>query len=71
MNLVLQVRDVTLRRGAREVLSGVTFDVEYDDLVVALGSITDFRAVPGMSEYALGVRLPGDRTKRSRMSRTR
>ena len=40
--------------------SGQTFAVEYDALVVALGSVTDFRAVPGMAEYALGVRTLGD-----------
>ena len=40
--------------------SGQTFEVEYDALVVALGSVTDFRAVPGMAEYALGVRTLGD-----------
>jgi NADH dehydrogenase len=40
--------------------SGQTFEVEYDALVLALGSITDFRAVPGMAEYALGVRTLGD-----------
>ena len=32
----------------------------YDALVVALGSVTDFRAVPGMAEHALGVRTLGD-----------
>jgi NADH dehydrogenase len=40
--------------------SGQRFTVEYDALVVALGSITDFRAVPGMADYALGVRTFGD-----------
>jgi NADH:ubiquinone reductase (H+-translocating) len=49
-------RLVTVRR--RE--SGRTFRVEYDALVIALGSVTDFRAVPGMAEHALGVRTLGD-----------
>lgn len=40
--------------------SGRAFTVGYDALVVALGSVTDFRAVPGMAEHALGVRTLGD-----------
>lgn len=48
------------RISIRRRQSGLTFDVEYDALVVALGSITDFRAVPGMAEHALGVRTLGD-----------
>ncbi len=40
--------------------SGETFEVAYDALVVALGSVTDFRAVPGMVENAIGVRTLGD-----------
>ena len=49
-------RLVTVRR--RE--SGRVFRVAYDALVVALGSVTDFRAVPGMAEHAIGVRTLGD-----------
>jgi NADH:quinone reductase (non-electrogenic) len=49
-------RRVTVRRRQ----SGQTFEVEYDALVIALGSVTDFRAVPGMAEFALGVRTLGD-----------
>jgi NADH dehydrogenase len=49
-------RSVTVRR--RE--SGQAFRVAYDALVVALGSVTDFRAVPGMAEHAIGVRTLGD-----------
>src|SRR5690349_12161289 len=37
-----------------------TYRLDYDALVVALGSVTDFRAVPGMAEHALGVRTLGD-----------
>ena len=33
--------------------------VSYDALVIALGSITDFRAVPGMAENAVGLRTWG------------
>jgi NADH dehydrogenase len=40
--------------------SGVRFTVDYDALVVALGSVTDFGAVPGMADHALGVRSLGD-----------
>jgi NADH dehydrogenase len=49
-------RRVTVRRQQ----SGQTFDVGYDALVIALGSVTDFRAVPGMADHALGVRTLGD-----------
>jgi NADH dehydrogenase len=34
--------------------------IRYDALVIALGSITDFSAVPGMAEYAVGLRTLGD-----------
>jgi len=40
--------------------SGARFTVDYDALVVALGSVTDFGAVPGMADNALGVRSLGD-----------
>ena len=49
-------RRVTVRRRQ----SGESFTVEYDALIVALGSVTDFGAVPGMAEHALGVRSLGD-----------
>lgn len=49
-------RSVVVRR--RE--SGTEFRIEHDALVVALGSVTDFRAVPGMAEHAIGVRTLGD-----------
>lgn len=44
----------------RRRMTGETFTLEYDALVVALGSVTDFSAVPGMTEYAIGVRTLGD-----------
>ena len=39
---------------------GAPFRVGYDALVVALGSVTDFGAVPGMADHALGARGLGD-----------
>src|SRR4051812_43304952 len=49
-------REVTVRRR----LDGRPFTVTYDALVLALGSVTDFSAVPGMAEHALGIRTLGD-----------
>ena len=40
--------------------SGAEYTVDYDALVIALGSVTNFAAVPGMAEHALGVRSLGD-----------
>jgi len=40
--------------------SGERFSVDYDALVVALGSVTNFGVVPGMADHALGVRSLGD-----------
>ena len=44
----------------RQRQSGRRFSIHYDALVIALGSVTDFRAVPGMAEHAVGVRTLGD-----------
>ena len=33
---------------------------EYDALIIALGGVTDLRAVPGMAEHAIGIRTLGD-----------
>jgi NADH dehydrogenase len=53
--------DTTRQRvSVRRRQSGRAFSVDYDALVIALGSVTDFRAVPGMAENALGVRTLGD-----------
>jgi len=49
-------REIRVRRRQ----SGETFIVTYDALVLALGSVTDFRAVPEMADHALGVRTLGD-----------
>lgn len=48
------------RVSVRRRQSGQPFTVDYDALVIALGSVTDFSAVPGMAEHALGVRTLGD-----------
>src|SRR3954454_13130536 len=42
-------REVVIRRRQR----GDRVTVTYDELVIALGSITDFRSVPGMVEHAV------------------
>ncbi|HTS15031.1 MAG TPA: FAD-dependent oxidoreductase, partial [Candidatus Sulfotelmatobacter sp.] len=44
----------------RRRLGGEAAAIPYDALVIALGSVTDFRAVPGMAEHAIGVRTLGD-----------
>ena len=51
-----QARD----HGCAAAQKGDTVTVAYDELVVALGSITDFRSVPGMAEHAIGIRTLGD-----------
>jgi NADH dehydrogenase len=43
------------RRTGRDIV-----ELRYDALVIALGSVTDFRAVPGMAEHAVGIRTLGD-----------
>jgi NADH dehydrogenase len=57
---VEDVDPIARRVHVRRRQSGQRFSVEYDALVVALGSVTDFRAVPGMADHALGVRTLGD-----------
>jgi NADH dehydrogenase len=52
----LEAREVVVRRR----LDGRPFPVSYDALVIALGSVTDFSAVEGMAEHALGIRTLGD-----------
>ena len=51
-----QRRQIHIKRRQR----GDRVSVDYDELVIALGSITDFRSVPGMVEHALGIRTLGD-----------
>jgi NADH:ubiquinone reductase (H+-translocating) len=49
-------RVIRVRRRQR----GDAVTVAYDELVIALGSVTDFRSVPGMAEHAIGIRTLGD-----------
>jgi NADH dehydrogenase len=49
-------REIRLRRRS----TGEVSTIRYEALVIALGSVTDFRAVPGMAEHAIGVRTLGD-----------
>jgi NADH:ubiquinone reductase (H+-translocating) len=37
-----------------------TYELEYDHLVVALGSVTDFRGIPGLPEHAMGFKTLAD-----------
>ena len=53
--------DVAQRRVRfRRPLDGAPFELSYDALVLALGGVTDFRVVPGMTEHAVGMRSLGD-----------
>jgi polar amino acid transport system ATP-binding protein len=59
MSPVLRVRDVTLRRGAREVLRGVTFDVSRGAIVAIMGpsgvgKTSLLRAIGGLDGIAAG-----------------
>jgi NADH dehydrogenase len=55
-----EIDPIRKRVAVRRRQSGEVFSVEYDALVIALGSVTDFRAVPGMADHAIGVRTLGD-----------
>lgn len=46
--------------GLRRRLSGAVTSIPYDALVLAVGSVTDLGAVPGMAEHAVGIRTLGD-----------
>src|SRR4051794_39731330 len=48
----------TVELGRR--MSGAATIIHYDALVVAVGSVTDLAAVPGMTEHAVGIRTLGD-----------
>ncbi|MFL5681153.1 MAG: NAD(P)/FAD-dependent oxidoreductase [Chloroflexota bacterium] len=53
--------DVAARTiGLRRRVSGAVTSISYDALIIALGSVTDLAAVPGMSEHAVGIRTLGD-----------
>ncbi|MFL5685052.1 MAG: NAD(P)/FAD-dependent oxidoreductase [Chloroflexota bacterium] len=49
-------KTVTLTRR----LSGVATAIEYDALIIAIGSVTDLDMVAGMAEHAVGIRTLGD-----------
>jgi NADH:ubiquinone reductase (H+-translocating) len=46
--------------GLRRRLSGAISTIDYDALIIAVGSVTDLAAVPGMAEHAVGIRTLGD-----------
>ena len=46
--------------GLRHRLSGALSTIEYDALILAVGSVTNLAAVPGMAEHAVGIRTLGD-----------
>jgi NADH dehydrogenase len=46
--------------GLRRRLSGAIGTIEYDALIIAVGSVTNLAAVPGMAEHAVGIRTLGD-----------
>ena len=54
----IDTRNRTIRL-QRRAGGDATF-ISYDALILALGSVTDFRAVPGMAENAVGLRTLGD-----------
>src|SRR4051794_13140017 len=49
-------KTVALRRR----VSGAVSTIDYDALILAVGGVTDLRAVPGMAEHAVGIRTLGD-----------
>ena len=59
VDVVLRLRDVRLRRGNRQVLTGVTFDVGRGELVAIMGpsgsgKTTILRAVAGLDPFQAG-----------------
>jgi len=53
--------DVATRTiGLRRRLSGAVSTIRYDALIIAVGSVTDLAAVPGMAAHAVGIRTLGD-----------
>ena len=56
---VLQIRELQLRRGARQILSGVTFEVRRGELVAIMGpsgsgKTTILRAIAGLEPFQAG-----------------
>lgn len=58
--VVQRVDPVAQEVHLRRRLAGEQVVLHYDELVLALGSTTDFRSVPGMAELAVGIRTLGD-----------
>jgi polar amino acid transport system ATP-binding protein len=59
LNVVLQLRDVSLRRGVRQVLAGVSLEVSRGEVVAIMGpsgagKTTILRAVAGLDPFASG-----------------
>ena len=59
INVVLAMRDVHLRRGSRQVLTGVTFDVGRGELVAIMGpsgsgKTTILRTIAGLDPFQAG-----------------
>ena len=46
-------------------LSGAVTTIDYDALIIAIGSVTDLDLVPGMAEHAVGIRTLGDLVKQT------
>ena len=61
--LIVDVTAIDLaakRVRTRHAMSGREFDVDYDQLVLALGAVTNFFHTPGLEEHALTMKTLGD-----------
>jgi NADH:ubiquinone reductase (H+-translocating) len=61
--LIVDVREIDLKAKQVKVvheLSGRTFALAYDHLVLALGAVTNFYNIPGLEEHALPMKTLGD-----------
>lgn len=61
--LILDVQAVDLAKKQVRVVhedSGRTFDLGYDQLVLAVGAVTNFHHTPGLEEHALTMKTLGD-----------
>ncbi|MGE0028099.1 MAG: FAD-dependent oxidoreductase [Thermoleophilia bacterium] len=60
---VREIEDVDLERRVVTLAAGLTprtHELSFDDLVVALGGVTDFRGLPGLPEHALPFKTLAD-----------
>ena len=60
---VAEVRAIDLRKKQVRVLHADqpdAYDVDYDQLVLALGAVTNFHRIPGLEEHALTMKTLGD-----------